>query len=244
VNYHDEMPWLVQSIRFTSFLMPEAPVPPETWGAVVGGEPENTIHQRAVALRQDSGSFLDAAATLTVLPGRIDWVFMPLQTAEPGFATLGPFPVAAERHLAAMSQWVRSERFPATRRLALGIVLVEPTETRESGYERLRHFIDAVPRGEASDFLYQVNRYRASTTDVPELKVNRLAKWSVSQVRMVVVTGGASTLAAPVSFVHLDLDVSSSAEFAGAIPPGSLGAVLDDLRAGASEIATHGDHLG
>src|SRR5204863_8813113 len=134
-----------------------------------------------------------------------------------------------------------SIQFPGTKRLALGVLLAEPTATKETGYARLRHFIDVVPEGEATDFVYQVNRPRRSTVGVPDF-VNRLAKWSVAQMQLVLLTAGAAPASAePVSFVSLDLDVNTPAEFGGPIPPASVGAVLDDLWAGALEIATVGD---
>ena len=69
---------------------------------------------------------------MTVHAGRVDWVFVSANAPVPVIATFGDFPAAAEQHLGAISRWVRSERFYATRRLALGLVLVEPTDTREA----------------------------------------------------------------------------------------------------------------
>ena len=239
------MPWLVQSVRFTSFLMPDVVVPTDIWGAIVGGEPETSTYNRSAGLRLEAGPFLDSLANLTVQPGRVDCVFVPANAPVPIIATFGDFPDAAQQHLGAVSHWVRSERFPATRRLALGLVLVEPTDTRESGYERLRYFIDGVvPQGEASDFMYQVNRYRPSAAGIPDLRVNRLAKWAVTLLQLFEMNAGVPALAPPRHFVSLDLDVSTAADFTGPIPLATVGAVLDDLIRGASEIAIHGDRVG
>jgi hypothetical protein len=211
---------------------------------VVGGEPDNIVNQRAVALRQETGTFADATATMTLLPGRTDWTFAAAETFQPTVATLGEFPGAAEQFRAAISRWAASEQFPATHRVALGVVLAEPTETRETGYQRLRDFIGAVPDGDTSDFLYQVNRHRPTRADVPELRVNRLAKWSVQQVQLVTLSaGGAPVSAPPLSFVSLELDVNTSAEFSGPIPRGVVASLVDDLWAGATEIATEGDRV-
>lgn len=223
--------------------MPDAVVASDTWNAAVGDEPESTVHHRVVGLRTDSGTFLEAATTLAVQPGRVDWNFGPPPTPEPQFSTFGEFPQAAEQYLNAMSNWAQSERFPETRRLALGVHLVEASETREAGYERLRDFIDAVPRGEASDFLYQVNRYRPSRAGVAELRINRLAKWSVAAVQTFSISDGPPVYQPPRSYVSLDLDVNTTAEFAGPIPRAAVPAVFDDLRAGVREIANDGDRV-
>lgn len=238
------MPWLVRSVRFTSFLMPGVTLPPEMWRVVLGGEPDNSTQQRAASLRQETGAFGDSIANLTVQPGRVDLLFLPVETPEPNLATFGEYPGAAEPYRTTIASWVSSEAFPAARRFALGIVLIEPTESRETGYEQLRHFIDVVPMGEASDFLYQVNRHRSSTAAVPDLRVNRLAKWSVSELRLLTMNAGGPAATTPFTFLNLDLDVNTSVEFAGPIPAGVGRAVLDDLWVGADEIATQGDHVG
>lgn len=238
------MPWLVRTVRFTSFLTPDAVVDDHLWQAVLGGDPEQTVHQRPAGLRQDIGRFEDAAATVAVQPGRVDCIFAPVETSAPQWEALGPFPDAVQRYLAPVLRWSESERFPPTRRLALGLHLVEPTETRETGYARLRDFVDSVPQGEASDFLYQVNRYRPSRV-FQGLTVNRLAKWSVSQIQLFTLDGvglprtGGRTL----SFVNLELDVNTSADFAGPIPPASVNAIAEELRRAAEEIATAGDRV-
>jgi hypothetical protein len=237
------MPWLVRTVRFTSFLTPDAVADGDLWRSVLGGEPERTVHQRTAGLRQETGPFEDAVANLTIQPGRVDWVFGPVETPAPQWETLGTYPAAMQRYLAPVSRWVGSEQFPSIRRLALGVLLVEPTETVETGYARLRHFIDAVPQGEATDFLYQVNRYRPSGV-MEGLNINRLAKWSVSQLQLFTVSAGMQSAAPPLSVVTLDLDVNTSAEFSGHIPPASVGPLLEDLQSAANEIATRGDRIG
>jgi len=224
--------------------MPGVTLPPDMWRVVLGGEPDNTIQQRAASLRQETGTFGDSIANLTVQPGRVDLLFLPVETPEPNLATFGEYVGSAEAYRTTIANWVSSDGFPAARRFALGIILIEATETRETGYERLRKFIDVVPTGEASDFMYQVNRSRLSTAGVPDLKVNRLAKWSVSELQLLTMNAGAPAITRPFAFLNLDLDVNTSAEFLGPIPDDVRSAVLDDLWVGADEIATQGDHVG
>jgi hypothetical protein len=107
----------------------------------------------------------------------------------------------------------------------------------------LRDFIDVVPEGEASDFLYQVNRYRPSRA-FEGINVNRLEKWSVAQIQLVAlnVGSGASTGQA-LFFMSLDMDVNTSADFAGQLPRDRIDAIIEDLRAAAEELATTGDRV-
>ena len=245
LDYDTFMPWGVRAIRFSSFLMANASAPSDAWAVVIGGVPENSAYQRAVGIRQETGSFLDATATPTVQPGRMDWNFTPSEILpHPGAATLGDFPGATDRYLEPVSRWIRSQQFPSVKRFALGLDLTEPTDTRESGYARLRHFVDAVPQGDVTDFSYQVNRPRPSGIGISELRINRLAQWSVSQLLRLSLTAGSSPeITSPLSLVSLSLDVNTSAEFVGPIPRDVLGPLLEDLKAGAIEIAEHGDRV-
>ena len=238
------MPWQLQSVRFTAFVMPDVVLPSDLWASVVGGEPETSVYQRAIALRQETGAFLDGRATLNIQPARVDLLLEAAGLPGPTPPTLGPFPDGVRSFIDAVRRWVRSEGFLPVRRLALGMVLVSPAATRELGHEQLREFIDAVPRGEASDFLYQVNRWRRSTSGVENLLVNRLSKWSVTAVQLMMLGAGMTNLGVTHTFVNLELDLSSSAEFSGPIPRDRVEAVIDDLVAAAGEVATRGDRLG
>ena len=123
-------------------------------------------------------------------------------------------------------------------RLAMGAVLIEPTTNRETGYLRLRDFIkSAVPTGEVTDFMYQVNHPRDTITGIQGLRINCLAKWSVSVFQLIAVSAGMHTAAPPHSFVNLELDISTSGDRADTIPPNQIIAVLDDLQVAAAEIA-------
>jgi hypothetical protein len=111
-----------------------------------------------------------------------------------------------------------------------------------TGYRELGQFIDGVPNTpDATDFHYQVNRPRESRIGLSGLNVNRLSKWSVGAYMVVALGAGAHPTQSPVQpHLRLELDINTSADFLGVIPPESLELVIDDLFTGASEISEQG----
>jgi hypothetical protein len=239
------MPWSVRSVRFTGFLMPDAVVPANVFSDIAG-EPENSVVQKAKGISADMGHFRDAAATFQTQPGRFDWLFAAPDDPTTAPSVLGEYPSSLQPFVDVLSKWASGDAFPAVKRVALGVVLVDPVNTRDEGLEKLRRFIDAVPTGPNADFLYQVNRYRVSRV-IDSLNINRLAKWSVSQMQLFEVAIGpqvnASRVGQAITFANLDLDISTSAEHNDRLPHEKIPAIIDDMVAGVNEIATQGDRV-
>jgi hypothetical protein len=240
--------WQMASARFTVFVAPDTIVPSTLWRDIVGEEPENSIVQRAVATKNENGPFAEGTLTLQVQPMRIDWVHEPSGMGSEGGLppVLGVFPASAEPLLELGRRWAQSAWFPSAQRIAVGFVLISATPDRETGYGELRQFIDAVPNGTgATDFQYQVNRPRPSHAGIDGLRVNRLSKWSVGSYQLVVVLGGATnpTRGPLQTHLRLELDVSTTQDFVGLLPPERIESVISDLFDGAREVFEHGDHL-
>ncbi|MGA2600060.1 MAG: hypothetical protein ABSH09_24085 [Bryobacteraceae bacterium] len=237
--------WTLESARLTVFLEPNFTRFPTLWDDVVGEEPETSIFQKPTAMRVAYGPFAGGRLQLQAQPVRLDWIF---DAPEPGDETgkrntLGAFPDGATPLLELVYRWAKSNSFPETRRIALGFTLITPALDRLSGYRELRNFIDGVPANEeASDFLYQVNIPRKSTTGIEGLTINRLSKWSVMLVRLMALSSFGAVLEGPEnSVVHLDLDINTPQNF-GMIPKERIREVIDDLLSGALEISNSGTH--
>jgi hypothetical protein len=242
--------WRVLSVRLTVFVTPDTEVPVTLWRDVVGEDPENSVTQRATATRTETGPFSDGVLTLQVQPMRIDWTHEPVGLGSQGGLpqVLGPFPNGAEPFLRFARRWITNGWYPPTTRMALGFVLISATPDRDAGYRELSQYIDGVPNTpDATDFLYQVNRPRASRVGLDGLQVNRLSKWSVGAFRLIAVLAGAANANPILSPMHhhlrLELDINTGADFPGKFPRQSVGAVLDDLVNGATEIFEHGNRI-
>lgn len=235
--------WQVRSTRFTMFLHPEAKVAANLWQELTGQEPENSVVQKTLGLRQESGPFGDGKLTATVHAMRVDLVHDPADISPA--ATLGRFPEAASATISLVKRWVESGAMPASERLALGVILRAPVPDLRTGYNELRKYVSAVPQADdATDFLYQVNRPRAAGSGVQGLRINRLAKWSVSAWQTVMVAGGSQMVGGPREFAcNLELDINTAPESAGEFTVQQVPRILDDLLLGAGEVAEHGERL-
>ena len=145
-------------------------------------------------------------------------------------------------------QWIQIA--PPLQRIAFGAALQLPAKDRTEGYEILGKFLHQVkldPAG-SSEFMYQINRPRPSSTGIDDLVINRLAKWAVGATQRAtytVVPGvPAPTQMADVErefYARLNLDINTSGEFKGELPPDKLLLILEELINIAKELAEKGD---
>lgn len=240
--------WEVESLRLTAFLID--PVAEQKWWAeLLGGEPERSVTDRRAQTQQDQGSFANNRLTLLVRGNRVDWVLSPKEDQEPsdaGIVSIGLRSESLGAFVDAMRRWVLLSG--PVKRLALGMILLQPVEDRTRGYRELARFLPAIQLDaeRSSDFSYQINRRRRSTTGVPSLEINRLSKWSVALFSYGTVSVGAT--AAPdfirsrtVSALRLELDVNTAQEFEGALPGDKLPPLLEELVDLSVEISEKGD---
>jgi len=128
--------------------------------------------------------------------------------------------------------------------MALGFILISGVPDRATGYQELGKFVDGVPSSDdATDFLYQVNRPRASRAGVEGLHLNRLSKWSVGGHQVVTITAVRPTLGDLRYDLRLELDINTAPDFEGPIPQQKVESVIDDLLDGAREIAEQGNRF-
>lgn len=212
---------------------------------MVGRAPDQTAHNAKEAAAVAVGSFADGALTLRVQPVRIDWSYSP--SSEEGFAaphqTLGALAAGWESFRVSMHRWLSVETRPDLLRLAAGMVLFDEVESRAEGYRRLGQQLPTVQidADNSSDFSYQINRRRVSRV-VPDLELNRLAKWSVSSAQSFVATPTGVTVATTKSLAcRLELDMNSSGDRIDILPRAAGGLLLAELGALALEIAESGD---
>ena len=146
-----------------------------------------------------------------------------------------------------IGRWLTANNVPEITRVAFGSVLNHPVENRQAGYVQLGDYVPVQIELESSDFLFQINRPPIdSATGIPDLKLNRLNKWSVAAHGFVMLNldlsqGG--TRAHPKLqdfFVRLELDVNTLGTFVGALPRARLEDICRELVTQAKVIATEG----
>jgi len=247
--------WRAESLRLTIFLA--ANIQPKDegwWSKVAGAEPESKTAKPNRGELVEAGLFQGNALTLSVQPGRIDWLLSPNVSIEENLSeikSVGSFDSAEKAFSTIMLNWL--DACPATVRLAYGVVLLEPVGNREEGYRRIAEYVPSVeidPVG-AEDFFYQINRPRQS--EVAEgMRLNRLSKWSVAFFQpirfaigipqgqpnqpLVYSHGGTPALAC-----RVELDLSTAASLQEELHHNSLPNIFKELVSLGSEIAQKGD---
>ena len=177
--------WQVETLRTTGFPSPAAPVVASTWWKdLIGEEPETRVLQPRRGDHREEGVLDNGKLVLVVQPARVDWLFTVAdahQIEGRSLPAISSLPQALATFHQLMLRWFALETCPSLIRLAFGAVLFQPVDDRQTGYRRLAVYLPSVtldPEG-ASDFLYQINRPRASS-EITGLRINRLSKWSVA----------------------------------------------------------------
>lgn len=246
--------WQTGALRLTAFPSPSAQTKDiDWWNDVVGEQPDKRESRPRTLDQIEEGPYRNGKLTLSVSALRIDWVYEPIVPEPPSGATeiptLGSFPRTIKVFRESMSKWFQLGTMPSLVRLAFGAILLQPVEDHVEGYELLSRYlkIDLDVEG-SSDFFYQINRPRNSETSVPNLRINRLSKWSVSRFQKVLFS------VSPASFTpstvqrskdlyacRLELDINTVPDFEDEFGRQALPKVFSELVDLGKEIAQKGD---
>ena len=197
------------------------------------------------------GAFEAGRLILETLPFRIDLRLIPspeLSATASGFATIGKFTEILARFAQVTNRWLSLDSCPEIERIAFGAVLFASVDSRESGYRQLAAYLPGVDIDpeHSSDFLYQINRPRESTTEISNLTINRLTKWSVALIF------GGGFLVGPTQISYretpqkhiacrVEFDMSTNVGRQEPLPRDGIPSILSEFMDGAKEIVIEGD---
>ena len=240
--------WDVVSLRMTAFPAPGSEtMGKDWWESVVGEPPEHRNEQPRTGELVEYAKRGKGRLDLQINPASFTWIhhITELQPQEE-FEALGEFLGSCNEFNELMNKWFNLESVPNLARLAFGAVLIQPTQSKEDGLERLSNYIRSVSVDPSNtfDFLYQVNRRRDSKLAKEGLVINRLMKWSVSRLRVLMThsDGRANFIqTSSESLVHLEIDINSVPEFEGEIEREEIPKLFEELVELGSEIALKGD---
>lgn len=231
-----------------------APSAALTWEAIVGTPPEQQESQPRVGVTRDIGTVLEGSAGLELRrsPGRVDWLLTPvLQVIVPINAQPSTFPSIGEVEDVSTSfsnlLFPRAAQSYDAVRFALGLTAHRHAASKEASYAELESLSKKTKfdiKG-ASDFLYQINRYRISTA-VPGLMVNRLLRLScaaVTDMQIAFPTEGSHSrnTGLPTFVTRMDLDINTEATRREPIPAAQRELLLAELKSLALEMLREGD---
>ncbi len=243
--------WEVERIRVTTFisLQPMKKITENTWWEeTVGNKPEESFVSHQKGVKEQKGMLGNNLLILTCQPDRIDWNVMIGQqpsSDEPfQFPTIGSLPDVLKSLSSVVKKWL--DVCPPTNRLALGATLVKTIADIKTGHEEILQYLPDLklnPTG-ISDFFYQINRPRESTSSVG-IKINRLSKWSIMQIGTVRINVGSQVDVVPVNeqrqnACKLELDINT-APSDNIISKDATWPIFEELAEYGREIALKGD---
>jgi len=238
--------WKAEILRLTVFQVTGQPPFDRSgwWREIAGSDPESSITKSRTGECVESGPFGGGVLVLQTQPGRADWLLLESPGMDQLVAELS-FPEAIDTFHRGLRSWLEARRNLA--RLALGAIVKLPVDDLEAGYRRISNFLPFdVDPVTSSDFMYQINRARPSIV-MPDVRVNRLSKWSVGRL----VRAEVSPTQIPVTVsVHevpqssscrLELDINTSSDSPSPLPSARLPALFDEFVDWAREIIAEGD---
>ena len=178
--------WLLENLRLSIFS-PGRFNGEGLWSRVVGIQPES-METRPLPnnVYQEQGLAHGNRLVLAVQSGRHDWTIAPGPQQQSGPPVLTA--VAESVSLLQKALTVSLGTVRQIDRLALGVtLLLGDSDTPSEAMRPLsRHLPDIIPSPSEgmSDFIYQINRRRRSSS-VPHATINRVAKWSIEMVQQV-----------------------------------------------------------
>ncbi len=236
--------WQTETLRVTAFPSPSATIGQPTWWSDLTGEaPESRTTRPREGVFIDQGNWGGRTLSLGINPTRIDWVFGGIEDDSPSSIFSDSLNVFQELIL----RWL--PMCPAINRLAFGAIVRAPVENREAGYRQIAAYLPHIQLDpvNSSDFLYQINRPRASTSDVNGLTVNRLSKWSVGMFSVIPMNfalqpSRVEVYSVPQTFsCRVEVDINTSQEFPSELPQALLPQILKELIYLGQEIIREGD---
>ncbi|MGL5872035.1 MAG: hypothetical protein ACRC2R_06650 [Xenococcaceae cyanobacterium] len=241
--------WQANNLRLTAFLSPSAQIGEQDWWQTLLGElPDNKSSQPKTGIQQEEGSFKDGQVEgkliLIVQPTRVDWQLVPSDFNGSEIPTIGSFLDSVNSFLALMLRWLKDS--PPIQRLAFGSSILQFVNSSQEGYKCISGYLPFDLDEDSSDFFYQINRPRQSTSvELPDLKINRLSRWGIQLLVNIAFSLNKpapqrTTKPAQVT-IALDLDINTAENILDELPSEQLSQIFKELVELGKEIAEKGD---
>ena len=244
-SYQGSDSWEVEQLRATTFSIPDPlfRVGGSLWESVVGTRPDEERFVHTDGREEIVGKIEGMSFTSVSRPGRVDWMLQRVGPTQ-GFPVIGPLDASVKKFRSVVYRWL--DDCPPLVRLALGTTLVKPTYGLQQGYEELMQSLPDLhlDLSNASDFLYQINRFRESQV-ARGTRINRLSKWSVMESGTIEISlspeGGAILPPSSRQFAcRLELDINTALT-GEVIPKDKNKKLFNELVGLGIEIAHKGD---
>ena len=245
--------WYAEELRLSVFLIDAIdPARRSFWEPLIGEAPEEVYNRPQQQQVREEGPFLNGRLRVEMSVNRVDWRLLPA----PGIVhhrglppVVGAYDGLEQGFRDLMLRWLAD--CPSFHRLGYGSELLLPTGSLPDAYRKLDSLlrrVDVEPEN-THDFLYRINRRRASHCGIDGLQINRISTWSAVQIieTLVDVSGGGERTPKvtrqpnPGGICRLELDINTIPEFDGELDKGVVLEIFNELVDAGNEIASKGD---
>lgn len=237
--------WQVELLRVTAFPIDNIAIDTTWWNDLSLGEKDSRIISKDGVCR-DEGLFEENKLYLNVHANRIDWIYSTDLTKLQGpLPTFGEFSKVKQNFYNLIQKWLKI--YSEISRLAFGTILLYSAGDKEENYKLISKYLPNIiidPK-DSSDFFYQINRPRDSSSGISDIKINRLMKWSVMNIYGLDINLLSNVT--PVSRAkgiyacRLELDINTSADYNKQLAPKKLPNLFNELTFLGEEIISNGD---
>jgi len=243
--------WQVDTLRLTLFASTDIGLEEPTWWLdVFGKEPIEKKTRPVDGTHQQIGEHEGRTFILSIRNRRIDWICAPdigKIRQKDAILSIGTASTVLDLFIPPILRWFGLATCPPAKRLAFGAILLHAVADQEAGNRLFSNYLPHIvlDDGNIRDFGYQGNRRRQTKTGIPDLDINRLAKWSMIQAQPRLIELSSSS-AVNIEVPHqdacrLELDMNTSAEFKGDITREQLPALFQELAKLGKQIVGEGD---
>jgi len=240
----NKIDWLVESFRITAFTTnPLAELDYDWWKIITEEQPNTkTIDNKENSLIEE-GIYNDNNLKLTVKRERLDWNIIPILNVSdlPGFSNIGLLSDTIGIVKKIFDDWTTKCDVPELKRIAFGAILLFPVDSREDGYKILNFLLNKIDldHRDTSDFLYQINWKIDAKTDIDELRINQLTKWSTAVAKFLKLPSADEVV--ELYACRLELDMNNIKLEERSIPKDKLIPLFDELINLGINISVKGD---
>lgn len=241
------IPWLAESLRYTSFIpgMIEAD-PRSWWDATTGTDPDKIQIEPKSDSQTIEGIVEEKRIVLHFTRSRVNWYWTPNETQLLGefpIRSIGEYENALPEYLEMIDRWLSLGELPDFQRIASGAVLIYPVVSLEEGYDRLQGLIPSLSLdpSASTEFEYSINRPIEVSVNDEQIQINRLSKWSAKNYKVLSIDSQCIQHEAQQHLCRLELDINSSQDRVDALPRQEIPTLFHQLVDLGIQISEHGE---
>ena len=241
------IPWLAESLRYTSFIPGRIEADPRSWwDATTATDPDKIQIEPKSDSQTIEGIVEEKRIVLHFTRSRVNWYWAPNETQLLGefpIRSIGEYENALPEYLEMIDRWLSLEELPDFQRIAFGAVLIYPVASLEEGYTRLQGLIPSlsIDPSASTEFEYSINRPIEISVNDEQIQINRLSKWSMKNYKVLSINPQGTQHAAQQHLCRLELDINSSQDRVGALPRREIPTLFHQLVDLGKQISEHGE---